>query len=403
MNITDKSAIRECTSCQMCGAVCAHGAIEVRLNEDGFYRPYVDESKCTDCGLCKRVCYKFDNEIKITTQGALDTMETYAAQSLSDDLLTHVTSGGVADALAKELIRQGYTCIGVNYNDEHHRAEHTIVTTEQETDVFRGSKYIQSYSFDAFKMLVKTARTTKYAVFGLPCHIYAVDRFLSFRKLRDNCILVDLFCHGCPSMHIWNKYEKQIKEDVQQKKFDEVQFRSKVRDWGSFYVVEVVVEGVKAFVSKPSRDEFYSLFFCDHALNDSCSDCLLRSTMEYTDIRLGDFWGKRYVNDRKGVSAVAISSEKGSRLFIAVANQFKTERRTMAEVKLGQSYGKTYPTRWKLRKEILLVIADETRPLSDAVDLFYKNAGLGMKVKRLLNTINWYLPFDLKRLLKRLR
>ncbi|NBK97194.1 MAG: 4Fe-4S dicluster domain-containing protein [Erysipelotrichia bacterium] len=402
MNITDKSAIRKCTSCQMCGAVCARGAIEIRLNEEGFYRPYVDESTCTDCGLCTRVCYKFDNEIKITSQDALDKMETYAAQSLSDELLQHVTSGGVADALAKELIRQGYTCIGVNYNDDHHLAEHVVAASEQETDVFRGSKYIQSYSFDAFKTLVKTARTTKYAVFGLPCHIYAVDRFLTSRKLRNNCILVDLFCHGCPSMHIWNKYEKRIKKSVQQRKFDEVQFRSKVRDWGSFYVV-VVVEGVKAFVSKPSQDEFYSLFFSDHALNASCSDCLLRSTMEYTDIRLGDFWGKRYVNDRKGVSTVAIASERGSMLFNAVKNQFRVEKRTMAEVNLGQSYGKIYPTRWKLRKKILSVLADENRPLSDAVDLFYRNAGWGMKAKRLLKTINWYLPFDLKRLLKRLR
>ena len=40
MNVNDKSALRECTSCQMCAAVCAKNAIEIRLNKDGFYRPY---------------------------------------------------------------------------------------------------------------------------------------------------------------------------------------------------------------------------------------------------------------------------------------------------------------------------------------------------------------------------
>ena len=40
MNINDQSAIHKCTSCQMCAAVCPQNAIVVKLNEDGFYRPY---------------------------------------------------------------------------------------------------------------------------------------------------------------------------------------------------------------------------------------------------------------------------------------------------------------------------------------------------------------------------
>ena len=45
MNIIDNSAIRPCTSCQVCSAVCNSMAIDIRLNEDGFYRPYVDADK----------------------------------------------------------------------------------------------------------------------------------------------------------------------------------------------------------------------------------------------------------------------------------------------------------------------------------------------------------------------
>lgn len=402
MNINDESAIRECTSCQMCAAVCPQNAIAIHLNKNGFYRPYVDDDKCTSCGLCTKACYKFDANIQITASDVVDRIEVYSAQYLSDSLLEKVTSGGVADALAKELIKQGYICIGVTYNDNNHRAEHIIATTEMETDAFRGSKYIQSYSFDAFKNLVRNIRTTKFAVFGLPCHIYAIYRFLSLYKLRENCILIDLFCHGCPSMHVWTKYEQCIKRQVGNKKFDEVQFRSKVRGWGTFYIV-VIVEGVKAYMSSPKQDEFYSLFFSDHVLNDSCSDCKLRSTMEYTDIRLGDFWGRRYLTDKKGVSSVAIATDRCNQLFNSIKGQFRTEKSTMTEVIVAQSYGQIYSPNLKLRKEMLEALQDNEKTLNEVVDIFYSEQGVTLKAKRLLKQINWYLPFDLARLLKRFK
>ena len=402
MNITDDSALRACTSCQMCAAVCNHNAIEIHLNRDGFYRPFVNADKCNDCGLCMKVCYRFDKDIRITTEERLSAMEVHSAQAKEQTLLPKVTSGGVADVLAKQLIREGYTCIGVIYNDDKHRAEDVLATTVEETNAFRGSKYIQTYSMDAFKKLVKNARTTKFAVFGLPCHIYAVHQFLTVYKLRENCVLIDLLCHGCPSMHCWTKYEKNIKQKVSQKKFDEVQFRSKVRDWGNFYVV-VVVEGVKVFISNPKHDEFYSLFFSDHVLNDACSDCLLRSTMEYTDIRLGDFWGKQYLSDRKGTSAVAVATKRGSELFKTVASQFITQPHKMSEVIAYQSYGKSYSVNSDLRRRMLNSLSNELTPIEEAIDIYYANQGITSRIKRAIKFINWYLPFDMVRFLKRLK
>ena len=87
MNITDKSALRECTSCQMCAAVCAKNAIEIRLNKDGFYRPYLDEDKCVDCGLCTKVCYKFDNDVKVTSVEDINKIDVHSAQYKSDAIL----------------------------------------------------------------------------------------------------------------------------------------------------------------------------------------------------------------------------------------------------------------------------------------------------------------------------
>ena len=401
MNIKDKSALRECTSCQMCAAVCSHNAININLNEDGFYRPYVNADKCTDCGLCTKVCYKFDTDVKVTSAEELNKLVVRSAQNNSDALLKKVTSGGVADTLAKELVKLGYVCIGVAYNDANHRAEHVIATTEAETDAFRGSKYIQSYSYDAFKYLAKNARTTKFAIFGLPCHIYAAHQFLTQRKLRDDSILIDLFCHGCPSMLIWNKYEKRIKEQNGNKKFDDVQFRSKVKGWGAFHVT-VDIEGKKTFISSPKQDEFYSLFFSDYVLNDACADCKLRSTMGYTDIRLGDFWGKRFQSDKKGGSAVAIATDRGLQLFNSIKEQLKTEDATMWEVaNERQSYGKNYSIDIGLRNQMLNSLRDNNQTLKDTLAIYENKQGIGYKIKKIIKQIDWYMPFDIIRFLKR--
>ena len=63
MNINDISAKRNCTSCQMCAAVCPKNAINISLDADGFYRPIINDELCVDCGLCTKVCYKFENKI----------------------------------------------------------------------------------------------------------------------------------------------------------------------------------------------------------------------------------------------------------------------------------------------------------------------------------------------------
>ena len=399
MNITENSTINECTSCQMCAAVCSQNAIRIKLNMDGFYRPYVDENKCVDCGLCTKVCYKYDNKISVTSQDNLEKIDVYSAQHLSDSLLEKVTSGGVAETLAKEFINQGYVCIGVTYNYDNHRAEHTIASTVDEAEAFRGSKYIQSYSFDAFKCLVNNVCATKYAVFGLPCHIYAVNKYLTLRNQRERHILIDLFCHGCPSMHVWKKYEQDIRNKIDNIIFDGVQFRSKVKGWGKFHIT-VDISGERAFVSTPKNDEFYSLFFSDTVLNDACSRCMMRSTMEYTDIRLGDFWGKRFLRDKKGVSVVAITSDIGKRVFDAIKSQFRIEESNMQEVLLKQSYGKTYSPDNSLRKSMLDSLRDETQSLKQTVAIFEDKQNVGYKIKKTIKLIDWYLPFDLTKFLK---
>ena len=342
MNIDDSSQLRPCTSCQICGAVCPTSAISIKLNKDGFYRPVINEDKCIDCGLCVKSCYKFDDNIKSITD--LESKTLYAAWAKDPDIIKVTTSGGIADILAKTLIDKGYECIGVGYDTDANCAVGKLATTLDETDEFRGSKYIQSHSVDVFKTLVRTHKKQKFAVFGLPCQIYAIDRYLRTKGIRENHILIDLYCHGCPTLNLWHKYIKEILDKTGGSRVISVNFRSKIRGWGNFYVV-VVVDGVEhpvRIVSPRINDPFFDLFFSDTLLNESCYDCSLRGTLEYTDIRLGDFWGKSYVNNHMGVSGITLCSPIGHEIFNMIRPYIEYEKQNFNNFLPYQSFGKTY-------------------------------------------------------------
>lgn len=391
MNVLDPSALRACTSCGVCGAVCPTSAITLQLNADGFYRPLIDSQKCIDCSLCVKSCYKFDPDIKNL---GLEGKTLYAASAKDGEVVKQTTSGGIADLLAKSLISQGYKCIGVTYNCSNNRAEGAIATTDEETNAFRGSKYIQSYSVDAFKQLVNECKTEKCAVFGLPCQIYGLSRFLEGRGVRDRHLLIDLYCHGCPSLNLWSKYIGETLKKVNGTKVLGTNFRSKVRGWGSFYVV-VVVEGrptpIKV-VSPRINDPFFTLFFSDTVLNDSCPDCLVRSTLDYTDIRLGDFWGREYVSNNEGVSAVTICSEHGANAFAAIESQISYEPQDFDKFIPYQSYGRDYKVNESLRQVLLTQLADPEIPLHTTVKTFHSTQGLKGRVKHMLKNVVKLLP-----------
>lgn len=374
MNIDDSSQIRPCTSCQMCGAVCPVDAITIEKNKFGFYRPVINISKCIDCGVCVKSCYKFDDNIKSTE--SFTGKKLFSAWAKDKEIVASTTSGGIADILVKELIAQGYKCIGIEYDCSSNLAISKIAETLEDTDSFKGSKYIQAYTVDSFKELVKNHKNEKFAVFGLPCHIYAIDKYLRNKGTRHDHLLIDLYCHGCPSLDLWKKYIDKILNEKDCNKVVSVNFRSKVRGWGNFYVVVVVVEGVKGrktYVSPRINDPFYTMFFSDIILNDSCYGCKLRSTLEYTDIRLGDFWGNKFIHNNSGVSGVTICTENGMKLFESTIDDIEYNKQLFKSFLPFQSYGKKYDENFNLRNELLLKLSDNDIDLKEVIRSYNKS------------------------------
>ncbi len=347
-NIWATDNIRNCTGCGMCEAICPCCAITVKESEDGFYNPVVDENKCTECALCKKVCYKFD--VSYSTKEK-ERYECYSAVNKNTEELKTSSSGGVSVELMREALKMGYYVAGVAYDVKTHRAVTKIAKNEEELQQFKGSKYFQSYTVDAFKEILSDKSEQKYAIFGTPCQIYAFSKVVQVRNTAHKYLFVDIFCHGCPSLNLWDKYLEFVKNKKGITDFQKINFRSKTYGWHE-YCFDFYTDK-KTFSSSKYNDPFHEMFFGLDAMNEACYDCIARSTVEKTDLRIGDFWGKKYDTDTKGVSAVVIASEKGKTLFESVSQKFEIEKADFNEIIDEQSYKKIHRFNANRRKEIL--------------------------------------------------
>lgn len=376
---------RDCTGCSMCGAVCPTKAITIELTSYGFYEPKVDEDLCIECGLCKKVCYKFDEKIAESKANYL----CYSAINKKSEELDTATSGGVSIELMKECINQGYKVVGVSYDYEKELAVTKIVSEINELEQFKGSKYFQSYTLDAFNEIIEDKSNQKYAIFGTPCQIYALRKYAKIKKCDEKFIYVDLFCHGCPSINLWKKYSDYSKKKFKVTGFDKIEFRSKVHGWHEFAFKFNTRNEI--YVSKKLNDPFYELFFDMNSHNKACYECKMRSSLAYTDIRMGDFWGYQYDKDTEGVSALIIASNSGKEIFNKVEDRFKTAQHNLSDTIAAQSYGKIHNYVDSKRENALNLLASNMT-LEEVIKVYRRDYSTLKKVKKTAKNIVKCLP-----------
>lgn len=354
-NIKDSNNVHECTGCQVCAAICPVNAISIHENEEGFWEPVIDEKTCIQCGKCKKVCYKYDQHIKSTDEKKISS---FAAKSKDKDILKSTTSGGVAYILAEELLKQNYRVVGVKYDKREKIAVDIVINKVDELNQIKGSKYMQSYTLDAFKEVIDNCKNLKYAVFGTPCHIYALSKWIEENGIsRNNMIFIDIFCHGCPSMMLWKKYVKAYENKYCKKEFDKIIFRSKSYGWHEF-AHDFIIDGKKNSSQKTIKDPFFQIFFQNNILARACYKCKVRSELAYTDIRLGDFWGERFDKDSEGVSAIAAYTKKGKQLIHDIKDKIKICPTDFCEIIKEQSYGKNYVFDMEKRETTFRLLKD---------------------------------------------
>lgn len=203
-------------------------------------------------------------------------------------------------------------------------------------------------------------------------------------------------------MLVWDKCLKEIKESVRGKdvKVGDVNFRSKSKGWGA-YVLEASVDA-DGVSKKVTNGDFYNLFFSDDLLNRACYDCASRSSLEACDIRLGDFWGKEYAGNDRGVSAVTVCTACGRDAYSLIADSVEAVEKDFSSFLPYQSYGKVYKTDPILRTHVFAGLADPSVPLSESVRAIYSARPLKKRVIWRLKQWLGIFPPGLMRAIKRL-
>lgn len=321
MNI---SKVGSCYGCGVCTLACGKKIIKMRRDKTGFYVPYIeDASKCTDCGLCTDVCAYLHRDKAVENS----PLKSFAAWSKEKAVRHICSSGGVGFEIGRSMQEKGFHILGVRYNVKKQRAEHYVATSAEDLLASMGSKYIQSYTYDAFQTL---DRKRKYLITGTPCQIDSFKRYVRKFRCEDNFVLLDFFCHGVPSGLVWDKYVEYIERKIGKLEF--VSWRNKQRGWHDSWGVSMdsenhtgqvvdwhdsynlLIRGKKGYVNSlwSEGDLFYYMFLGNNCLGKACYDkCKYKYNHSSADIRIGDMWGDTFSKEEKGVTAAIAFTDKG--------------------------------------------------------------------------------------------
>jgi len=215
-----------CVGCGVCEAACPNDAIKMVFDiKSGMPLPTVDEKRCNECQICLNVCYgyKVDNTLNLRISRTYPTsvvgnfIRCYIGYANDQGLRYSSSSGGVVTALLTYALEQGLIDGAIVTRMEAGnppKAKAFIATTIDEMLSAQGSKYCPVSFAECLKDL---ENGKKYAVVGLPCHIYGIRKLAEFNtKIRKSVSLyLGILCGGMPSysgtLYILRRYnmEKQ--------------------------------------------------------------------------------------------------------------------------------------------------------------------------------------------------
>lgn len=325
---------KKCSGCGGCMVICPKKCISLEKNNQGYFKEKTDYSKCINCGLCKKICPMRED---IATD--LNESKLFSAYSNNQNVRLKSSSGGIAYLLAKNGIEHGFKILGCKYDYEANEAKHIILSDLKNLDKIQGSKYLQSDT-KVFKEMIELARkdkNTKFMVFGTPCQISAIRNLVDFYKITKQFLLIDIFCHGVPSYLLWDNYLEWLEnKGIKKEKIDNIVFRDKNYSWHEYFMH--ITARNKEYISSRKKDPFLKLFSMGALNQRECFTCNYRNKSS-ADIRLGDYWGKRYEKSEEGFSMLLINTKDGESLF----NEFSKEMSiTVNEFPINERLGQQH-------------------------------------------------------------
>lgn len=297
------------------------------IDRFGHLYPVINQVACVDCALCRKVCPSIH---ELPKQKPSDC---YAAWAKDSGEYKSSTSGGAAAVLSQHVIMLGGVVYGCAMLPDV-EVKHIRVNLVEDLPKLKSSKYVQSDILEVLPLIkqdVKDGRTVLFI--GTPCQCAAVRKM--FRDQPNNLFLVDLICHGVPSL----KYlQDHVKSKTGTIHVDKVLFR----DANSSYAMIIVADGEIRYQmplqARRYEDVYFNTFFDGYTYRASCYNCQYARPERAFDITIGDFWGlgKHSCDDMipahpHGCSVIIPNSEKGGLLIKEVKDKLNIYRRTYEE------------------------------------------------------------------------
>jgi coenzyme F420 hydrogenase subunit beta len=310
-----------CIGCGVCEAICPNDAIKIIFNTKcGIPIPIVHEKRCNRCQKCLNICYGYesDNNLNLRIFGAYpisiigNLIKCYTGHTLDPKLRFSSSSGGAVTALLKYALEKKLIDAAIVTRMEPGnpiRAKAFIAHNVNEIISAQGSKYCPVSFADC---LSNIENGKKYAVVGLPCHIYGIRRLAEFNSKIRNCICYyfGLVCGGMPNffgtLYILKNYNMADR------------FITKFEYRGGGWPGRLLIRGRQIVLNKESeirvpyaqywRDSFAFFFpfrctVCHDGFN------------EFSDISFGDAWLPHVVStDNNGTSLIITRTTKGQQL-----------------------------------------------------------------------------------------
>ena len=325
----------DCTACAACENVCVHNAITMSQGHLGHLFPVVDYNKCVQCGICTKVC-PIINPVELG-----EIRKAYAAWAVDSEEYKTSVSGGIASVISRYVIRNN----GVVYGCAVFSGavvKHIRVDNEPDLLKLKGSKYVQSDIRDAISQIKVDVKKQKLVLFiGTPCQVAAIKQM--FKVQPSNLWLIDLICHGVPSVAMLKKYINRIGCGIE--KCDNIIFRE-----NSCYSLKLMSRDNKILYRKEltsqvlGGDLYLSLFHKGFINRESCYSCIYANSNRVGDITIGDFWGlgrlasvDKMESHPEGCSVVLPITDLGEKIVELIKNEVKCYERPINEAVQGNT------------------------------------------------------------------
>lgn len=319
INITDKS---KCCGCCACVDICAHKAITLKNDIEGFWYPELNTDLCSECGLCEKICPELNIE-KLKKNDYHTPAKTIAAIHKRMDVRWDSTSGGAFSALADAMYEQGGYVSGAIYNDDF-SVRNYISNNPEDLVKLRSSKYLQSKAEGLYTEIRTLLRNgERVLACGTPCQMAALRSFL--RKDYENLIIVDFICRGVNSPKVYRKYLDSL-ERKHGGKVVYVKAKNKELGWRNL-TRKVVFDNGAVYYGVSMEDDFRRGYHTNVYCRPSCYTCQYKGFPRMSDITIADYWGIEKVDpnldNNIGTSMILLNSKKGEDFFELVKDKLE--------------------------------------------------------------------------------